>query len=95
MARSLSAPGPSRGPHVRDLVALGQLVRNRRLALKLRIDVAAQSCGVAASVLSRLENGNPVGVDRLLSVLSGLGLALVVLTKDDALELAAAAPARS
>lgn len=95
MARSLSAPGPSRGPHVRDLVALGQLVRNRRLALALRIDDAAHACGVAANVLSRLENGGPVGVDRLLRVLSGLGLALLVMSKDDAVEVAAAAPTRS
>jgi transcriptional regulator with XRE-family HTH domain len=95
MTRSLSAPGPTRGPVVRDLVALGQLVRNRRLALALRIDDAARACGVAANVLSRLENGGPIGVDRLLRVLSGLGLTLLVMTKDDALQLADAMPTAS
>jgi len=95
MARKLSTPGPTRGPQVRDLAALGQLVRNRRLALALRIDDAARACGVAANVLSRLENGSPIGVDRLLRVLSGLGLSLLVMAKDDALQLAAAMPTTS
>jgi transcriptional regulator with XRE-family HTH domain len=70
---------------VQALGALGELVRSRRLELALRIDDAAHACGVAASVLSRLENGKSVGVDRLLRVLSGLGLAMLVTSKEEAI----------
>lgn len=84
MARSLETPGSRLGPQVLDLDTLGELVRNRRLALALRIDDAAHACGVAANVLSRLENGNSVGVDRLLLVLSGLGLGMLITGKEEA-----------
>lgn len=84
MARILSTPGPKPDPLVADLTELGALVRNRRLELLLRIDDAAHACGVAANVLSRLENGGAVGADRLLRVLAGLGLAMVVTTKREA-----------
>ncbi|MEX3983922.1 helix-turn-helix domain-containing protein [Paraburkholderia sp. EG287A] len=67
-----------------DLDALGELVRHRRLALELRIDDAAHACGVAPNVLSRLENGKSIGVDRLLLVLSGLGLGMLITLKDEA-----------
>lgn len=84
MARTLAAPGPPSHPQVQNLAGLGQLIRNRRLELALRIDDAAHACGVAASVLSRLENGAPVGADRLLRILSGLGLCMLVMSKNDA-----------
>lgn len=84
MTRTLAAPGPPLSPQVQNLAELGQLVRRRRLELVLRIDDAAHACGVAASVLSRLENGGPVGVDRLLRILWGLGLCMLVMTKSDA-----------
>jgi transcriptional regulator with XRE-family HTH domain len=93
MSRSLSVPGPECGPGVADLTVLGQIVRNRRLELALRIDDAAHACGVASSVLSRLENGGAVGIDRLLRVLSGLGLALLVTSKEEAFRFAHAASA--
>lgn len=63
-------------------------MRHRRLELALRIDDAAHACGVAANVFSRLENGGAVGSDRLLRVLTGLGLIMLVTTKNDALKLA-------
>lgn len=87
MARSLSTPGPRPDPQVQNLAGLGQLIRNRRLELALRIDDAAHACGVAASVLSRLENGGAVGADRLLRILSGLGLSMLVTPKDEAIRL--------
>ncbi len=59
MARTLSTPGPRPDPQIQNLAGLGQLIRNRRLELALRIDDAAHACGVAANVLSRLENGGP------------------------------------
>jgi hypothetical protein len=85
MARSLSDPGPRPAPYVQDLTALGRHIRNRRLELALRIDDAANACGVAANVFSRLENGRPVGADRLLRVLSGLGLGMLITSKEEAL----------
>jgi transcriptional regulator with XRE-family HTH domain len=87
MARSIPSPGPRPSPWVKDLTTLGQLVRHRRHELALRIDDAAHACGVAPNVLSRLENGRPIGVDRLLLVLSGLGLAMLVTTKGESTKL--------
>ncbi|WP_426103526.1 helix-turn-helix domain-containing protein [Massilia sp. TSP1-1-2] len=84
MARSLSHPGTPVGPRIASLADLGDLVRNRRLELRLRIDDAAHACGVAANVFSRLENGGPIGADRLLLVLAGLGLSMLVTTKEHA-----------
>lgn len=92
MARSLDSPGPKPGPQAHDLGELGELVRHRRLELGLRIDDAAHACGVAANVLSRLENGKPVGADRLLRVLSGLGLAMLVTSKEEAVWYSPARP---
>ncbi|CAM4134802.1 helix-turn-helix domain-containing protein [Bordetella tumulicola] len=83
MARSLSVPGARPSPQVNDLRALGTLIRHRRLTLALRIDDAAHACGVAPSVLSRLENGGAVGTDRLLRILAGLGLTMAVATNDE------------
>jgi transcriptional regulator with XRE-family HTH domain len=85
MARSLKSPGPRPAPQVLDLGALAERVHHRRLELEIRIDDAAHACGVASNVLSRLENGNSVGVDRLLKVLSGLGLRMLIVSKEDAL----------
>jgi transcriptional regulator with XRE-family HTH domain len=87
MARSLSSPGTQPAPNPTDLAALGQIVRHRRLVLGLRIDDAAHACGVAASALSRLENGTTVGADKLLQILSGLGMTMLVLGKDRALDV--------
>ncbi|WP_197339138.1 helix-turn-helix domain-containing protein [Ralstonia solanacearum] len=93
MARTLSIPGPRPDPQIQNLAGLGQLIRNRRLELALRIDDAAHACGVAANVLSRLENGGPVGADRLLRILSGLGLSMLVTTKEDAIRFRPTPPA--
>ena len=62
---------------------LGPAVRARRREQLLRIDDAASLSGVSADLLSRLENGKgSVRLDKLLTVLDGLGLALVVGPKD-------------
>jgi len=50
----------------------------------MRIDDAAALLGVSTGVLSRLENGTPVGTDRLMRVLDGLGLSLFVVVRSDA-----------
>lgn len=63
--------------------ALGEIVRLRRREQSLRIDDAASLSGVSADLMSRLENGKgSVRVDKLLTVLDGLGLALVVGPKE-------------
>ncbi len=62
---------------------LGPVVRSRRREQSLRIDDAASLSGVSVDLLSRLENGKgSVRLDKLLTVLDGLGLALVVVPKD-------------
>lgn len=83
MARTLSPHNPEASPLARDTVALGLLVRNRRLEQSMRIDDAAALVGVSSNVLSRLENGHPVGSDRLFRVLEGLGLSMLVLPRSD------------
>lgn len=62
---------------------LGPAVRARRREQSLRIDDAAALSGVSVDLLSRLENGKgSVRLDKLLTVLDGLGLALVLGPKD-------------
>ena len=62
---------------------VGPAVRARRREQSLRIDDAASLSGVSVDLLSRLENGKgSVRLDKLLTVLDGLGLALVVGPKD-------------
>lgn len=71
---------PRRIEHASDL---GPLVRSRRREQSLRIDDAAALSGVSVDLLSRLENGKgSVRLDKLLSVLDGLGLALVLGPKE-------------
>lgn len=61
---------------------LGQLVRVRRKSQQLRIDDAAGLLGVSVDLLSRLENGKgSVRMDKIMTVLDGLGLQLLVVPK--------------
>lgn len=79
-ANSHALPQPLRIASASDL---GALVRARRREQSLRIDDAASLSGVSVDLLSRLENGKgSVRLDKLLSVLDGLGLAIVVGPKD-------------
>ncbi|HSI50689.1 MAG TPA: helix-turn-helix domain-containing protein [Ideonella sp.] len=58
---------------------LGPAIRARRREQSLRIDDAASLSGVSVDLLSRLENGKgSVRVDKLLTVLDSLGLALML-----------------
>jgi len=58
---------------------LGPAVRARRRQQSLRIDDAASLSGVSVDLLSRLENGKgSVRLDKLLTVLDGLGLTMAV-----------------
>ena len=78
MARTLPTPVENVSPVVRSLHDLGQLVRNQRARSRLRIDDAAALSQVSSDVLSRLENGKPITVDKLMRVLDNLGLRMVV-----------------
>lgn len=60
---------------------MGALVRNRRAQSRMRIDDAADMLGVSKDVLSRLENGRAVNLDKLFKVLDGFGLNLLVVPK--------------
>jgi transcriptional regulator with XRE-family HTH domain len=79
MARRLPVPVPHTSWNVKDIPVLGQLVRNQRAINAMRIDDAAALCGVSSNVLSRLENGRPVTLDKLMLILQGLGLHMLVL----------------
>ncbi|CAI8698432.1 helix-turn-helix domain-containing protein [Burkholderia pyrrocinia] len=81
MARTLPRPIATPDPLALDLVALGALIRNRRAQNQMRIDDAADMLGVSKDVLSRLENGRAVSLDKLFKVLDGLGLNLLVVPK--------------
>lgn len=87
MARRLPSTHPASDPQVDDLEGLGAAVRNARAQARMRIDDAAAFCGVSADVLSRLENGKSITTDRLLKVLKGLGLEMLVVSRERALTL--------
>lgn len=72
---------------------LGPAIRARRREQSLRIDDAASLSGVSVDLLSRLENGKgSVRLDKLLTVLDGLGLTLVLGPKDHPLMQTVAHP---
>lgn len=73
--------GEARAAAEAELAALGFLVRNRRAQSKLRIDDAANMLGVSKDVLSRIENGRSVSMDKVFTVLNGLGLNMLVFDK--------------
>jgi len=62
-------------------------VRNQRALAKLRIDDAAALCFVSSDLMSRLENGRPITMEKLLNVLDGLGLRMLVMPACDAVLL--------
>ena len=64
---------------VHQMADIGRMVRKQRKDQGLRIDDAAALSHVSVDLLSRLENGQgSVGLEKLLSVLDGMGLCLVV-----------------
>ena len=87
MARPLPRPLANTDPLARDMTALGLLVRNRRAQSEMRIDDAAGMVGVSTDVLSRLENGRSVSLDKLFRVLDGLGLTMLIMTKSEAADV--------
>jgi len=64
---------------------MGRQVRANRNQQGLRIDDAAALSGVSVDLMSRLENGfGSIRLDKLMSVLDGLGLTLLVAPKGHA-----------
>jgi transcriptional regulator with XRE-family HTH domain len=84
MARTLPRPVDALHPVAHDMAALGRLVRNQRARSQLRIDDAADQLRVTHNVLSKVENGKSVGLEKLFKVLDGLGLKMLLLTPSDA-----------
>lgn len=87
MPRNLPPIELSTPQEIRKLEDLGQIVRNQRAQGKLRIDDAAALCFVSSDLLSRLENGRPIKMDKLLKVLDGLGLRMLVVPACDSVLL--------
>ena len=87
MPRKLPSFKTNITPMVHTMGDVGALVRNQRARSLLRIDDAAALCFVSSDLMSRLENGKPVGLDKLLLVLDGLGLRMLIAPKADALEI--------
>jgi transcriptional regulator with XRE-family HTH domain len=87
MSRNLPQINLSTPQEIRKLEDLGQIVRNQRAQGKLRIDDAAALCFVSSDLLSRLENGRPIKMDKLLKVLDGLGLRMLVVPACDSVLL--------
>lgn len=69
---------------IRSTADVGAMVRQQRRKQSVRIDDAAALVGVSVDLFSRLENGmGGVRLDKLLTVLDGMGLSMVVAPKDD------------
>ncbi|MFC0690827.1 helix-turn-helix transcriptional regulator [Paraburkholderia humisilvae] len=66
---------------MRDLAAVGALVRNYRAENGMPINDAADLLGVSKDVLSRLENGRSIGLDKLFMILAGFGLTMLIVPK--------------
>lgn len=88
--RTIVITPPPDTPEVLTLEDLGRHVRHRRTQSGLRLDDAAALCGVASGSMSKLENGQSgLATDKLLQILDGLGLALIVVPREDAAALLA------
>ena len=57
------------------------MVRNYRAENDMPINDAADLLGVSKDVLSRLENGRSIGLDKLFLILDGFGLNLLIVPK--------------
>src|ERR1700744_392077 len=86
MPRTLPRPVDAPNPVAQNMAELGALVRNRRAQSQMRIDDTADAVGISKDVLSRLENGGSVGLEKLFKVLDGLGLCMLVVTKREAMD---------
>ncbi len=84
MARKLPHFDQTLSPRIRNIEELGTLIRNRRAESSTRIDDTAAMVGVSKDVLSRLENGRPIGTDKLFTILEGMGLDVLIVDRHTA-----------
>ena len=84
MSPASSTPYSGLSPLALDLRALGRMVNSRRLQCELSLLDAAENVDIDVAELSRIEDGLPAGTDALFKVLTGFGLAMLVMQLDDA-----------
>lgn len=79
MARPLRVFETPQKPDISNPQDLAAFVRARRTQAGLRIDDAAELCGVSIETLSKIETAKAgVNLDSLFKVLNGLGIKLRV-----------------
>jgi transcriptional regulator with XRE-family HTH domain len=79
MARSIQVTKAPEKLEITKPKDLAAFVRARRTQAGLRIDVAAELCGVSVETLSKIETAKAgVNLDSLFKVLNGLGIQLKV-----------------
>lgn len=81
MARTLPRPTSNIDPLASNLADVGAIVRNWRAENGMPINDAADLLGVSKDVISRLENGRPIGLDKLFLILDGFGLNMLIVPK--------------
>lgn len=86
MSLASSTPHTELSPLAPDLRKLGRLVESRRLQCELSLLDAAENVDIEVAELSRIEDGLSAGTEALFKVLTGLGLAMLVMQLDDASE---------
>ncbi|QYD71286.1 helix-turn-helix domain-containing protein [Paraburkholderia edwinii] len=84
MARTLPRPTSNADPLASNLADVGAIVRNWRAENGMPINDAADLLGVSKDVISRLENGRPIGLDKLFLILDGFGLNMLIVSKRNA-----------
>jgi transcriptional regulator with XRE-family HTH domain len=79
MARPIKVSRAPERPDITNPKDLAMFVRARRTQSALRIDDAAELCGVSVETLSKIETAKSgVNVESLFKVLNGLGIQLRV-----------------
>ncbi len=79
MARTIKVTRQPDRPEISSAKDLALFVRARRTQAGLRIDDAAELCGVSVETLSKIETAKSgVNVESLFKVLSALGIRLRV-----------------
>lgn len=90
MGRKFVVPSHQNIEIVMGQASVGLMVKAARTKQELRIDDAAALCGVSVALLSALESDTKrsVKLDKVLTILDGLGLALLITDKKRARDIA-------
>ena len=74
-----------KSPIIENTKDLGAFIRAQRTQNGLVIDEAAKLLNISVDLLSGIENGNRnVGINKVLHILTGLGLKMSIFNKKDA-----------